>query len=85
VNMPILGLVENMSGMVCPHCGESIEFLKHGGGSDLAAKTGLRLLAGIPFTQNVVQAGDNGIPDTTPFASMVQAVIEQSETSTDEG
>jgi Mrp family chromosome partitioning ATPase len=77
VNMPILGLVENFSGMVCPHCGQAIDLFHTGGGAGLAAKTGLPLLAGIPFTQGVVEAGDTGQPEYQPFHELVEAVMER--------
>ena len=77
VNMPILGLVENLSGMVCPHCGQAIDLFHTGGGADLAAKTGLTLLASIPFTQDVVEAGDSGTPQYQPFNELVDAVMDR--------
>ena len=77
VNMPILGLVENMSAMTCPHCGEPISLFKSGGGSDLAQKSGLSLLASIPFTAGLVDAGDDGRPNVEPFAELVKAVLER--------
>ena len=79
VNMPILGMVENMNGMICPHCGQAIEFFKSGGGSSLAEASGLFLLGSVPFVQGVVESGDTGKPVTEPFAEMVKAVIAQAE------
>jgi len=79
VKMPVLGLVENMSSFVCPHCGEPVEFLKSGGGKDLAQAAGVPLLASIPFVQKVVQSGDTGQPDPAPFEQLVSAVIDQTE------
>jgi len=79
VKMPILGLVENMNGLVCPHCGEKIEFFKTGGGSSLAEAAGLPLLASIAFNQDVVRLGDLGAPDTGPFQTMITGVIEKCE------
>ena len=75
VNLPILGLVENMSGMTCPHCGGSIPLFHSGGGSILAKTAGLPLLASLPFQQNVVEAGDTGSPRTDYFDELVDAVI----------
>ncbi len=79
VNLPILGLVENMAGMVCPHCGQAIEFLKTGGGSNLATAAGLNMLGSVPFTPGVVEAGDSGRPDSEPFAAIVNNVINRFE------
>lgn len=60
--VPILGLVENMSGMVCPHCNEVIDLFKRGGGKQLSDKTSTHYLGRIPLTQEIVEAGDNGKP-----------------------
>jgi len=60
VNMEILGLVENMSGLKCPHCGKMIDLFKTNGGMLTAKKENLRLLATLPFDPEVVQKGDVG-------------------------
>jgi len=60
VNMEILGLVENMSGLKCPHCGEIIEVFKTQGGEVTAQKESLRLLAKLPLELEVVKEGDAG-------------------------
>jgi Mrp family chromosome partitioning ATPase len=79
VGMPILGLVENMNGMVCPHCGASIDLLKQGGGQSLAQQVGVPLLASLAFQPGVVEAGDAGRPDPGPFQSLVEEVIRRME------
>lgn len=81
VDMPILGMVENMSGLTCPHCGEAIAFFKTGGGSDLAAKAGLPLMGRVPFTQEVMMGGDEGRVDTSAFKDTIRSVIEAEEGS----
>ena len=58
--MKILGLVENMSGLKCPHCGEVIDVFKTRGGMLTAKREGLELLATLPFEPEVVQSGDMG-------------------------
>jgi len=58
----VLGVVENMSGLVCPHCHESIDLFKKGGGKDLAEKYGLDFLGAIPLDPATVVAGDLGTP-----------------------
>jgi predicted Fe-Mo cluster-binding NifX family protein len=60
VHMEILGLVENMSGFSCPHCGKSIDLFKAGGGRLMAEALGLRLLASLPIDPDVVKQGDAG-------------------------
>lgn len=58
----VLGVVENMSGLVCPHCHESIDLFKKGGGKALAEKYGLDFLGAIPLDPATVVAGDIGTP-----------------------
>jgi len=60
VNMEILGLVENMSGLTCPHCGKMIDIFKTRGGMLTAKKEGLRLLGTLPLEPEVVSNGDIG-------------------------
>ena len=60
VNMEILGLVENMSGLKCPYCGKIIEVFKTYGGRETAIKEKLRLLATLPLELEVVKKGDAG-------------------------
>ncbi|MFW5487567.1 MAG: Mrp/NBP35 family ATP-binding protein [Desulfovibrio sp.] len=58
----ILGVVENMSGLICPHCQERIDLFKRGGGEELAKKYGLHFLGAIPLDPATVVAGDMGKP-----------------------
>jgi Mrp family chromosome partitioning ATPase len=58
----ILGVVENMSGLACPHCGKQIELFKKGGGKALAEQYGLDFLGAIPLDPTSVVAGDLGTP-----------------------
>jgi ATP-binding protein involved in chromosome partitioning len=60
VNMEILGLVENMSGLKCPYCGEIINVFKTKGGAATAKRENLRLLATLPLELEVVKKGDAG-------------------------
>jgi ATP-binding protein involved in chromosome partitioning len=60
VNMEILGIVENMSGLKCPYCGKSIDLFKTDGGRLTARKEGLRLLASLPIEPEFVKRGDMG-------------------------
>jgi len=62
LSLPIVGIVENMSGLLCPKCGERIDLFKRGGGMALAAETGVAFLGQIPIDPEVVIAGDAGIP-----------------------
>lgn len=60
VNMEIFGMIENMSGLNCPHCGEMIDLFGAGGGERTAKEMGIRFLGRIPFDPNVVVCGDSG-------------------------
>jgi ATP-binding protein involved in chromosome partitioning len=62
VNVPILGVVENMSYFQCPHCGERTDVFGHGGARDEAAKLGVPFLGAVPLLAGVRAAGDAGVP-----------------------
>jgi ATP-binding protein involved in chromosome partitioning len=62
VSVPIVGILENMSGFVCPKCGERIDLFKRGGGMALAKEVGVPCLGQIPIDPEVVITGDAGIP-----------------------
>jgi ATP-binding protein involved in chromosome partitioning len=62
VNVPILGLVENMSGFVCAHCGEVTDLFGRGGGERYAAENGIDYLGGVPLDITVRQGADVGVP-----------------------
>ena len=89
VNMAILGLVENMSGLKCPHCGKMIEIFKTRGGMLTAKKEGLRLLGTLPLEPEVVSNGDTGSMSvlennklliTQEFNKIVDEVVKLTET-----
>ncbi len=60
VNMEILGLIENMSGLQCPYCGKNIDVFKQQGGSRTAENEQLKLLTTLPLVPEVVSKGDMG-------------------------
>jgi ATP-binding protein involved in chromosome partitioning len=62
LNMNILGIIENMSGLVCPHCAGKIDLFKTGGGEKAAQELMIPFLGAIPIDPVVVLAGDSGIP-----------------------
>ncbi|MEM9223250.1 MAG: Mrp/NBP35 family ATP-binding protein [Pseudomonadota bacterium] len=62
VKVPILGIVENMSGFICPKCGEETQIFGHGGGEAEAARTHVPFLGRIPLTMAVREASDAGKP-----------------------
>ena len=61
VKMEIFGLIENMSGFSCPHCGEMVDLFGTGGGEKTASHMGVRFLARIPFDPKMVACADSGV------------------------
>lgn len=62
VNVPILGIVENMSGFTCPSCGEVTHIFHQGGGRRIAESLGVPLLGSIPLDPAMVDCGESGTP-----------------------
>jgi len=62
LDMPVLGVVENMSGMTCPHCGKTIDLFKKGGGEAAAREMNAYFLGRLPIDPEMVLSGDEGIP-----------------------
>jgi len=83
VKMEIVGVVENMSGLVCPHCHEVVEVFKSGGGEKTARDFDLPFLGRIPLDPQVVSGSDDGVPylasgadspAAQAFANVVKAI-----------
>jgi ATP-binding protein involved in chromosome partitioning len=62
LKMPVLGIVENMSGLICPHCGKEIDLFKMGGGEKAAHEMQAPFLGRVPIDPSVVESGDDGKP-----------------------
>jgi len=62
LNLGIAGIIENMSGFVCPHCKNNISIFKEGGGERAAQDLNVTFLGKIPFELEIMQSGDIGIP-----------------------
>jgi ATP-binding protein involved in chromosome partitioning len=62
MRVPVLGIVENMSYFVCPHCGERTDIFRHGGGRRASEELGVPFLGEIPIDPAVVVGGDEGAP-----------------------
>ncbi len=60
--IPIIGIVENMSGFVCPHCGEVTNIFKSGGGEATAKEMNIQFLGKVPIEPGIVVSGDKGMP-----------------------
>jgi len=78
VNTPVLGIVENMSYFVCPHCGEKSYIFGEGGGLRSAKQLGIPLLGQIPIEPGVTESGDSGIPivNKDPESPSAKAFLE---------
>lgn len=82
LNLNVLGIVENMSGLVCPHCGRPIDLFKTGGGERAAAELGVPFLGRIPIDPRIVEAGDSGRPfaesaGDSPAALALSALVDK--------
>lgn len=62
LKMPIIGIVENMSGLICPHCQKKINLFKAGGGEKAAADLKVPFLGRIPLDPEIVELADSGKP-----------------------
>ncbi len=65
VNVPIVGIIENMSGFTCKHCGKETAVFKEGGGMEMAARLGIPYLGSIPLDPEIMMSGDDGVPVLT--------------------
>jgi ATP-binding protein involved in chromosome partitioning len=77
LNLKVLGIIENMSGMICPHCGQRIDLFKVGGGEKAAAEMNLPFLGRIPVDPRIVDSGDEGKPFATHLAGSEAAAAFQ--------
>ena len=84
VNVPVIGIIENMSGFACPHCGEETEVFKRGGGESTAELLGCPFLGRVPLDPAIVRGGDDGQPAVAAdpqgshakvFETLAQAVV----------
>jgi len=62
MNMPVIGIIENMSGFKCPYCGESIDIFKTGGGLKTSKDFNVPFLGKVPLDAQIVETGDSGEP-----------------------
>ena len=85
VNVPIVGIIENMSGFVCGHCGETTDIFKSGGGEKTAEVLACNFLGRIPLDPAIMLGGDSGVPvvEAEPegaharsFRAVADAVVE---------
>lgn len=81
VKIDIVGVVENMSGFICPHCNKTVDIFKSGGGEEMAREFDIPFLGKIPMDPRVVAAGDDGTPyltssEESPAAKAFQTIID---------
>ena len=86
VQVKILGIIENMRTFTCPHCGETTDIFRNGGGERMSQELGVPLLGALPIDPNVVACGDEGNPivadqpksvSAKMYVTIAQALIEQ--------
>ncbi len=65
VNVPILGIIENMSGFTCGHCGKETAIFKDGGGKRMASEMKVPYLGALPLDPEIMMSGDDGVPVLT--------------------
>jgi Mrp family chromosome partitioning ATPase len=88
LKVPIIGIVENMSGMICPHCGKEIEVFSGGMGRSVAEEMGVKFLGSIPMDPEIAESSDCGTPFVlrhpdsvsskafSDIASKIRAIVE---------
>ncbi len=81
MGIPIIGVIENMSGFVCPHCGYAIDLFGKGGGKRLCEEMDVPFLGSVPLDSRVASSGDSGIPFVLGIKSTVadsfEAIVER--------
>jgi ATP-binding protein involved in chromosome partitioning len=82
LKLKILGVVENMSGFVCPHCGKEIDLFKSGGGEKIAREYNIPFLGRIPIDPKIVESGDKGqlavlLAEGGPAAKVFEDIVEK--------
>jgi ATP-binding protein involved in chromosome partitioning len=77
LDVPVFGIIENMSYFACPHCGERTEIFGHGGAQAAAEEMGLDFLGEVPLDAAIRQGSDIGAPivATDPDSPQAQALI----------
>ncbi len=82
VNVPVIGVIENMSGFLCAHCGKQTAIFKEGGGKSMAEEFGVPFLGSLPLDPEIMVSGDDGTPvlvqsQDSPAAKAVEAVADE--------
>jgi Mrp family chromosome partitioning ATPase len=86
LDLKIHGIIENMSGMICPHCGKGIDLFKEGGGERAARELDVPFLGSIPIEPSIVSLGDEGksfldarpeSPASRAFSKIVDNILQE--------
>ena len=82
LDVPVLGVIENMSGFVCPKCGEVTQILPTGGGKKISTDMNVPFLGAIPMDPGIAQSGDSGKvfiyhSSKTPTGEIMQKIIDE--------
>lgn len=77
LKVPVIGIIENMSGFTCPYCGKEINIFKYGGGERSAMELGVPFLGRVPLDPKMVEAADSGTPFVMQKESKVREAFEQ--------
>ncbi len=82
MGVPVFGMIENMAGLVCPHCGETINVFSEGGGARVAEEMGVELLGSIPIDPRISMDSDQGTPfilrrPDSPAAKSFMGLVEK--------
>jgi len=80
LKVPVVGIIENMSGFICPHCQKEIDLFGRGGGEESAADLGVPFLGRIPVEPEMVKSGDSGKPllsikEDSPAAMVMDDIV----------
>ena len=73
LKMPVIGIIENMSGFCCPHCNKVTHIFREGGGKKLAEDMNVKFLGSVPIDPAIAESGDNGTPFVRAFANSESA------------
>jgi len=75
LELPVVGVIENMSGFVCPHCGTTVDIFSKGGGKILADQYGIPFLGSIPLDPDIARSGDEEKPYVYYYSKSVAAKV----------
>lgn len=78
INLPVLGVIENMNGFVCPKCGEQTAVFQSGGGKLMADDMGVPFIGSVPIDPRIAEAGDSGVAFLQRYADSATATLFQS-------